>query len=294
VSTGNEQGLLGLAFHPGFATNKKLYVHYTDPDDHSHVVEYQVSATDPDRVDPATAREVFSVEQPYSNHNGGHLAFGPDGMLYIGMGDGGAAGDPRRAGQDPKQLLAKMLRLDVDTPDAKPEILHLGLRNPWRYAFDAKTGDLFIGDVGQNKWENVYVVGGNDPGHKNFGWNVVEGNHCYERRTCDRTGFTAPVVDYPHAQGCSITGGVVYRGKALPRLDGVYFYADYCTSLVRSFRWYADPSVPAGGVARDHWDWRASLDPDAKLQSISSFGVDHDGEILIVTLTGKVFRLAPR
>ena len=294
VSNGNEQGLLGLAFHPDFAKNRRLYVHYTAPDDHTHVVEYQVSASDPDTVDTATAREVFFIEQPYSNHNGGHLAFGPDGKLYIGMGDGGAAGDPLRAGQDLKNLLAKILRLDVDTAGAKPEIVHYGVRNPWRYAFDAKTGDLFIGDVGQNKWEYVFVVAGDDPARKNFGWNIVEGSHCYQKRDCDKTGFTLPVVEYGHDQGCSITGGVVYRGKALSALDGAYFYADYCTSLVRSFRYYKDPSVPAGGVARDHWDWRASLDPSARLQSISSFGVDHDGEILIVTLTGGVFRLAPR
>jgi len=293
VSTGNEQGLLGLAFHPGFATNGKLYVYFTAPDDSTHVVEYRVSSTDPDAVDMTTARELFTHAQPYSNHNGGNLAFGPDGLLYIGLGDGGAAGDPHEAGQDLSNLLAKMLRLDVDRADAKPEIAHLGLRNPWRYSFDARTGDLYIGDVGQDTWENVYVVAAADHERKNFGWNVAEGRHCFGKKECDRSAFTAPITDYPHAQGCSITGGVVYRGKALPALDGAYFYADYCTSLVRSFRWYRDPTAPAGGVARDHWDWRAAIDPSGTLQSISSFGVDADGEIYIVTLTGSIFMLAP-
>jgi glucose/arabinose dehydrogenase len=293
ISTGGEQGLLGLAFHPAFATNGKLYVHYTAPDDSTHIVEYQVGKTDRDHVDMATAREVYTHSQPYSNHNGGHLAFGPDGRLYIGLGDGGAAGDPLEAGQDLKQELAKMLRLDVDTPGAKVEIAHYGLRNPWRYAFDAKTGDLYIGDVGQDKWEYVFVVAAGD-GRKNFGWSVAEGRHCYEKKNCDRSGFTEPVADYPHSQGCSITGGVVYRGKALPELDGVYFYADYCTNIVRSFRWYKDASSPSGGAIRDHWEWRAALDPDEQLQSISSFGVDADGEVYIVSLAGVVFQLVPK
>jgi glucose/arabinose dehydrogenase len=294
VSTGNEQGLLGLAFHPKFATNKKLYVHYTDTDDHTHVVEYTVSADDPDRVDMATAREVFFHKQPYSNHNGGHLLFGPDGKLWIGLGDGGGGGDPLRAGQDMDQLLAKILRLDVDKPGAKPEIVHLGVRNPWRYAFDPKTGDFFIGDVGQNKWEYVFVVAGGDTRRHNFGWNIAEGRHCYNKRTCDRSGFTEPVVDYSHDEGCSLTGGVVYRGKAIPTLDGVYFYADYCTSLFRSFRFYRDTSDPAGGVARDHWNWRGVLDPGGRVNSISSFGVDADGEIYVVTLVGSIFKLVPK
>jgi glucose/arabinose dehydrogenase len=294
ISKGGEQGLLGLAFHPKFASNGKLYVNYTDPDDHTHVVEYQVSAANADQVDMKSAREVYFHKQPYSNHNGGHVLFGPDGKLYIGLGDGGAAGDPLDAGQDLDQELAKMLRLDVDAKTPKAEIVHYGLRNPWRYAFDAKTGDLFIADVGQDKWEYVFVVAGTDKARKNFGWSIAEGRHCYGKKQCDRSAFTEPVVDYPHDQGCSITGGEVYRGTAIPALDGVYFYADYCTNLVRSFRWFADPSAPSGGVARDHWDWRSALDPDAKLQSISSFGTDADGEMLIVTLTGSVFKLAPK
>ena len=287
VSTGNEQGLLGLAFHPGFAQNGRLYVNYTDLDDDTHVVEYRVSATDPDRIDPSSRREVFFLRQPYANHNGGDLVFGPDGKLWIGLGDGGSAGDPHGAGQDPGNLLAKMLRLDVDAARPAPEIVALGLRNPWRYAFDPATGDLYIGDVGQNRWESIYVVAGDDLTGHNFGWNVVEGAHCFERKRCDRSRFTAPVVDYPHTEGCSVTGGVVYRGAAVPELAGVYFYADYCTGLLRSLRW-----IRASGV-RDHWNWKPVLDPGNRVSSISSFGVDAAGELYIVTLVGDVYQLVP-
>lgn len=287
VSTGNEQGLLGLAFHPDFATNRRLFVNYTDGDGDTHVVEYQVRADDRLRVDPASARELLRIEQPYSNHNGGHLVIGPDRQLWIGTGDGGAAGDPRDNGQDPDALLGKMLRLDPDRPGARPEIVALGLRNPWRYAFDAATGDLYIADVGQNEWEQLYVVpAARTTGH-NFGWNRAEGRHCYDAATCDRSAFTAPVTDYPHADGCSVTGGLVYRGRALPELDGVYFYADYCTAFIRSFRWRAD------GI-RDHWDWKAALDPGTTLAQVSSFGVDHAGELYLLTLGGDVWRFARR
>jgi glucose/arabinose dehydrogenase len=295
LSEGNEQGLLGLAFHPRFATNGRLFVNYTAEDRNTHIVEYKVSAGSPDAVDMATRREIIEIDQPYSNHNGGGILFGPDGKLYAGMGDGGSAGDPRRAGQDPRKLLAKMLRFDVDAASPAPEILHLGLRNPWRFWFDAKDGALYIGDVGQNLWESVYVVSGTDGVRHNFGWNVVEGNHCYNARTCDRAGFTPPVADYSHDEGCSVTGGVTYHGKALPALEGRYFYADYCTGLLRSFVWTHDPSSPtAPGWIREHWDWKAAIDRRAQLTQISSFGVDHDGELYIVKLTGEILRLAPR
>ena len=296
VSTGNEQGLLGLAFHPGYATNRRLYVNYTDPDKDTHVVEYRASA-DGLRVDPNTARELLVVDQPYSNHNGGHLAFGPDGKLYVGLGDGGSAGDPLGAGQDLKQKLGKMLRLDVDAPStakAPTEIALYGLRNPWRYAFDPATGDLYIGDVGQDQWENVYVVAAGDRLVHNFGWNVSEGAHCFRSKECDQRNFTAPVADYPHAEGCSITGGQVYRGAALPELAGVYFYADYCTGLLRSFRWYRAPDERAGGVIRDHWDWKATLDRDGVLAQVSSFGTDAAGELYVVLLTGSIYQLVRR
>ena len=304
LSLGEEQGLLGLAFHPKFVENHKLYVNYTADNDDSHIVEYRVSASDPDAVDPATRREIVKIHQPYSNHNGGNLVFGPDGKLYAGFGDGGSAGDPERNGQNPKALLAKMLRFDVDAATPVAEHVHLGLRNPWRYSFDAKTGGLYIGDVGQNLWEYVFVAPLDGPG-RNFGWNVVEGSHCYAseprgeqvpvgggRATCDRTGFTPPVAEYPHDEGCSITGGFVYRGKALPMLDGRYFYADYCTGLLRSFVWTADRSSPtAPGWIRDHWDWKPAIDRRGLLSQISTFGVDHDGELYIVKLTGAIYQL---
>jgi glucose/arabinose dehydrogenase len=291
LSDGNEQGLLGLAFHPQFASNGRLYVDYTTEDKATHIVEYKVMAGDPNRVDPSTARELVRIEHPYSNHNGGNLMFGPDGKLYAGMGDGGSANDPHRNGQNPKALLAKIMRFDVDAANPQPEIVHIGVRNPWRFWFDAKSGDLYIGDVGQNLWENVYVVA-NDGARHNFGWNVVEGNHCFDADTgagaasCDRTGFTAPVADYGHDQGCSVTGGVTYRGRALPVLDGRYFYADYCTGLLRSFMWTGT------GIA-DHWDWKPALDKRGVLQQISSFGTDADGEVYIVELTGSIYKLVP-
>ena len=295
LSTGAEEGLLGLAFHPKFAQNGRLYVNYTSEDMSTHIVEYKVLAANPDAVDLTTARELIEIAQPYSNHNGGNLLFGPDGKLYTGMGDGGSAGDPHKNGQNPKALLAKILRFDVEAPKPAPEIVHLGSRNPWRFWFDKPTGALYIGDVGQNLWENVYVVA-NDGLVHNFGWNVVEGNHCFQATTCEASAFTPPVADYPHDQGCSVTGGVTYRGKALPQLAGRYFYADYCTGLLRSFTWTHDPSSPtARGWIRDHWDWKPTLDGGDELAQISSFGVDGDGEVYIVRLDpGAIFMLAPK
>jgi glucose/arabinose dehydrogenase len=292
LSRGNEQGLLGLAFHPSFAKNNKLYIHFTAKDDSTHVVEYRVGS-DPDAVDVATRRELLHVEQPYSNHNGGHVEFGPDGKLYTGLGDGGAANDPQRNGQNDKSLLAKMLRIDVDAADPKVEIVHKGLRNPWRFSFDRKTGDLIIGDVGQNLWEYVHGVRGGDTKRHNFGWNIVEGTHCFNadtggnKKSCDKTAFTPPLVEYPHDEGCSITGGYVYRGKALPALDGRYFYADYCTGLLRSFKF-------TNGFVREHWDWKRAIDREGVLTQVSSFGVDHDGELYIVELTGSIYQLVPK
>jgi glucose/arabinose dehydrogenase len=289
LSDGNEQGLLGLAFHPRFAENHRLYVDYTDADGNTHVVEYRVGAATPDRVDPTTARELFHLDQPYSNHNGGDLVFGPDGKLWIGTGDGGSANDPHGNGQNPKVLLAKMLRLDVDAPGATPEIVGLGLRNPWRYSFDSATGDLYIGDVGQNTWENVYAVAHDDLTGHNFGWNLREGRHCFAADPCDAPGLTAPVVEYKHGDlGCSVTGGFVYRGKALPALVGAYFYADFCTAMVWSFRW-----TPDGGAV-EHWSWKAALDPEGALTNVSAFGTDADGELYVASLDGTIFRFEPK
>jgi len=293
LSKANEQGLLGLAFSPSFASDGKLYVNYTDDDDATRIIELAVSKTNPDAVDPTSRRDIATIAQPYSNHNGGNLVFGPDGKLYVGMGDGGSAGDPERNGQNPTALLAKILRFDVSKPAPAPEIVHMGVRNPWRFSFDAKTGDLYIGDVGQNLWEYVFVVPKDTPS-RNFGWNVVEGKHCFRSKDCDRTGFTPPVIEYSHRDGCSITGGLVYRGKALPDLVGRYFYADFCTNFVRSFVWTADPATPtAAGWAREHWEWNAAIDPKEQITQISSFGTDHDGELYLVSLDGVIYRLAP-
>jgi glucose/arabinose dehydrogenase len=287
VSTGNEQGLLGLAFHPQWASNGLLYIYYTDRSDDIHVLEYRMSLSDPDVVDTKTGKEIFFAKHPYTNHNGGHLEFGPDGKLYMGLGDGGAAGDPLRAGQDDEQVLAKMLRIDVDAKDPKAEIVAKGVRNPWRFDFDSKTGDLYIGDVGQDEWEMLYAVPAGELDGKNFGWSVSEGRHCYGKRRCDMSAFTPPVTDYSHEVGCSVTGGVVYRGAALPALDGVYFYADYCTAILRSFRWAKD------GI-RQHWDWRPVLDPEGQLSQISSFGLDEAGEVYVVSLAGTIWKIVPR
>ncbi len=285
LARGNEQGLLGLVFHPDFAHNHKLYVDYTDRDGKTHVVEHKVDASGRALV-AGSARELFSIAQPFSNHNAGDLQFAPDGTLWVGLGDGGAGGDPMSNGQNPKALLASMLRIDVDTPGAKPEIVLKGLRNPWRYSFDAKTGDLYIGDVGQDKWEEVDVIPAGVTG-LNLGWNRMEGFHCYKpARDCDRTGLTLPVVEYSHKDGCSVTGGHVYRGKAIPALDGVYFYADYCPpSRINSFRWSKDTGV------RDHWSWTKSLNPNGTIAEVSSFGVDAAGELYVVSLRGTIYQL---
>ena len=282
----NEQGLLGLAFHPGFAENGKLYVNYTNKSGDTRVVEYTVKSDERVAVDTSSARVLLEIDQPWGNHNGGDVRFGPDGKLYVGTGDGGAANDPKGAGQDDTTRLAKLLRIDVDAAEPRVEIVGKGLRNPWRSAFDPETGDLYIADVGQNQWEYVHVVAHDDLDGHNFGWNIMEGTHCFLDDDCDKTGLTPAVVEYPHSEGCSITGGVVYRGKAIPALLGAYFYADFCTTLLRSFRWSPD------GV-RDHWDWQPIIDADNKLGTVSAFGVDADGEMYIVLLDGDIYHLVP-
>jgi glucose/arabinose dehydrogenase len=288
VSRGhNEQGLLGLAFHPAFATNRRFFVNFTDRRGATRVLEYRASKSDPEQLAGGEPRQWLEIEQPWGNHNGGGLEFGPDGKLYVGTGDGGAAGDPLNSGQDPKSLLGKMLRLDVDGGEAGPEIVQLGLRNPWRYDFDRETGDLYIGDVGQDRWEWVNVVAAAKIDGVNFGWNVTEGSRCFRARDCDAERFTPPAIEYDHQTGCSITGGEVYRGRAIPALRGHYFYADFCTAIIRSFRW--DPD----GV-RDHGDWKPVLDPDFRLAQIASFGHDAAGELYLVSLAGPIYKIVPK
>jgi glucose/arabinose dehydrogenase len=300
VSTGGEQGLFGLAFDPAYADNGRFVVHYTDVGGNTVVSLFRVSADDADRADPASETIVLTAEQPFSNHNGGQILFGPDGMLYIGLGDGGSSGDPGGRGQALTDLLGSILRVDVrtgtgytippDNPflgraDAKPEIWSFGLRNPWRFTFDPATGDLYIADVGQNAWEEVDVVpaaAGAGRG-ANFGWNVTEGRHCFAQANCDLTQFTLPVLEYGHGEGCSITGGYVYRGAAIPALQGHYFYADYCQGWVRSFRLQ-------DGQAVEPQQW-PTLAPGG---AITSFGQDAAGELYVLSAEGRVSRIVPQ
>ncbi len=300
VSTGSEQGLLGLAFDPDYATNGRFVVHYTDLTGNTRVSTFVRSATDPDLADPGTGQLVLAAEQPFSNHNGGQLVFGPDGYLYLGLGDGGSGGDPQGRGQDLTDLLGSILRLDVRTAtpyaippnnpfagrtDVRPEIWSYGLRNPWRFSFDRTTGDLYVGDVGQNAWEEVDVSPAAQGAGKavNFGWNIMEGRHCFGASSCDQTGLALPVLEYDHAQGCSITGGYVYRGSAIPEIRGHYFYGDYCGGWVRSLRYQA-------GTVVDQAQW-PSLAPGG---SILSFGEDAAGELYVLSSDGRVFRIIPR
>ncbi|HEX9054992.1 MAG TPA: PQQ-dependent sugar dehydrogenase [Gemmatimonadales bacterium] len=302
VSGGPEQGLLGLAFDPAYSTNGRFVVNYTDLNGDTRISAFRVSA-DPDVADVSTETVLLAVPQPFPNHNGGGLAFGPDGYLYAGLGDGGGGGDPNGNGQSLATLLGKLLRIDLNggTPYAVPpdnpfaaaagpatrgEIWSYGLRNPWRFSFDRLTHDLYIGDVGQDAHEEIDVApapGGGGGGGLNFGWNRMEGAHCYPPTAgdaCDRAGLTLPVVDYDHGQGCSVTGGYVYRGAAIPDLQGVYLYGDYCQGFVRSFRF-------AGGQATDQRDWQA-LRPSG---NVTSFGEDAAGEVYVLTAQGGVYRI---
>ena len=291
VGYGGERGLLSLAFHPRYAENGTFFVNYTDRNGDTQVERYRASA-DSNRADPASGRLVLRVEQPYANHNGGHILFGPDGMLYIGMGDGGSGGDPHGNGQDPATLLGKLLRIDVsqepyaipaDNPTQRGmrrEIWARGLRNPWRMAFDRETGLLYVAYVGQNHWEEVHVVPGRRPGI-NYGWNIMEGRHCFRRPICDQRGLTLPVLEYGHDEGCSITGGLVYRGTRIPAAIGRYFFSDYCTGFVRSFRY-------VNGAATELREWRLP-----RLRDVTSFGEDAEGEMYILTQDGTVRRIVP-
>ncbi|MGD8490211.1 MAG: PQQ-dependent sugar dehydrogenase, partial [Anaerolineae bacterium] len=246
VVYGGERGLLGLAFHPDYPSNGYFYVNYTRVEDGATViVRYSVSPSNPDRADPNSASVLLEIPQPYTNHNGGQLLFSPvDGYLYIGMGDGGSGGDPENNAQDTSTLLGAMLRLDVDsaTPyaippdnpyvgvDGRDEIWAIGLRNPWRFSFDRDNGDLYIGDVGQNEWEEIDYQAAGTPGGVNFGWRCKEGSHEYNFvGDCLAAELTDPIAEYSHDDGRSVTGGFVYRGQDYPALTGRYFYADYVT-----------------------------------------------------------------
>ena len=300
-SSGSEQGLLGLAFSPDFAATGHVFVNYTDLDGNTVVARFQTQPGAPDAADPASEFTVLQLQQPAGNHNGGMLAFGPDGYLYIGTGDGGAAFDRFENGQNPATLLGKMLRLDVtmdptvpyvippDNPwageeadgvEVRDEIWAFGLRNPWRFSFDRLTHDLWIADVGQNQYEEINFTPAGSPGGLNFGWPIQEAASCVQGGdACDRSGLEQPILEYDHSGHCSVTGGYVYRGSAYPGLHGVYFYGDYCSGTI----WAA---VPNGeGV------WQSAIVQRSGLL-LSSFGEDEAGEIYLTDIAGGgVYRL---
>jgi glucose/arabinose dehydrogenase len=274
-SSGNEQGLLGLAFDPGYARNHRFYVNYTaKPRGDTYVYSYR---SDGVRAIRSSRKLLLHVAQPYSNHNGGNLVFGPDGKLYVGMGDGGAGGDPENRAQNPGELLGKLLRLDP-LGKAKPVVAALGLRNPWRFSYDRKTGDLYIGDVGQNAIEEIDYVPAGDRRLLNFGWRVYEGKSGYQQGELGPGVLTGPLVQYPHDQGCSVIGGFVYRGKAVKAAAGRYFYGDACSGTIWSLK-------VANGAAAD-----VRVEP-FRVSSISSFGESAAGELYLVSLEGAIYRL---
>jgi glucose/arabinose dehydrogenase len=304
VSKGSEQGLLGLAFHPDFATNRKLYVNFTDVNGDTIIRQYRTSSTNPNVVATSSAVTILKVAQPYDNHNGGMLAFGPDGYLYIGLGDGGSGGDPGNRAQSKDTLLGKILRIDVNgttsttryrNPSSNPfvgvpgrdEIWQFGLRNPWRFSFDRANGNLWIGDVGQDAWEEVDRAVRTSSGAGrgvNWGWRVLEGFHCYNPSTgCSSTGKTMPVLEYDHGGGrCSVTGGYVYRGSAVPVLVGGYVFADFCSGEM----WVIN-ATSASPATRT-----LLLDTDA---TISSFGEGSTGELYVVDRgAGRLYQVVQR
>lgn len=277
VVSGGEQGLLSVAFHPQFAKNHRFYVDYTDLDGNTRVVEYRASK-DGTHALAGSRRQLLFVHQPYSNHNGGQLAFGPDGKLYIGMGDGGSGGDPENRAQNLGSRLGKLLRINATKRGAKPEIVAYGLRNPWRFSFDRKTGDLYIGDVGQDKWEEIDYLPRSSSGLIDFGWSVYEGNSRYSSRTVNPAGrLVFPVHVYSHSVGCSVTGGFVYRGSAVPSARGLYFFGDYCSGRIWTFR-------VSGGHA-------TGVRLRQRISSLSSFGEDARGELYAISLEGRLYKL---
>jgi glucose/arabinose dehydrogenase len=296
VLAGGEQGLLGMAFHPRYDTNGHFYVNHTDAAGATRVARFRVSA-DPDVAEAASEQPVLSVAQPFDNHNGGMIAFGPDGMLYIGMGDGGWGGDPQNHGQNPATLLGSMLRIDMDgaspyaIPADNPFVGHAtyreetwayGLRNPWRFSFDRGTGDAYIADVGQGAAEEVSHQPAGSAGGENYGWRITEGSRCFAPQSgCSTDGLTLPVHEYGHGPACSITGGYVYRGVDFPALQGRYFFGDFCAGWIHSF-------VLVEGGASDVQD---HSDDVGTVSALASFGEDGRGELYVVSLGGTIYRI---
>ena len=316
LTPGSEEGLLGLAFHPDYNNNGYFYLNYVNKNDSSIVSRFSVSK-DPNIADEKTEKIILGIPQPYGNHNGGHLAFGPrDGMLYIGFGDGGKWGDPYNNAQDLNSLLGAILRINVDKGDPysipadnpfinqgskRAEIFCYGLRNPWRFSFDRETNDLTIGDVGQNLWEEINWLTWEKSLGANFGWRTMEGDHCYNPEDfCDTTGLIMPVFEYPNnasylkiligmdereATGCSVTGGYVYRGTENPRLWGTYIFGDYCTGRIWSF-------TLNNGKPSNFQNLRTELKKHSKDVPlfISSFGEDSFGELYVVDYLGAIYK----
>ena len=292
LRSGGEQGLLGIAVHPNFPTDPRVFVDYTDRNGDTIVASLRLDPDDPNRLEASSEQRLLFVDQPYANHNGGALAFGPDGHLYVSLGDGGAGGDPHDNGQRLDTLLGKILRIDIDdtdtyrVPSDNPfadgggmgEIWVSGLRNPWRMSFDRETGDLWIGDVGQGSWEEVDVARAGLGGH-NFGWRVMEGSHCYRADSCDREGLTLPASDYGRDQGCTVIGGFVYRGSTYAFLRGAYLFADYCSGNLFAIDAraddYASPTVVGNGS-----------------NGIAGWGEDAAGELYVMALNGTISRVA--
>jgi len=295
ITSGGERGLLGLAFHPKYPEDPRFFVDYTDGNGDTQVSSFTVDPANPDRADPGSEVKILFVTQPYANHNGGAVAFGPDGDLYISLGDGGSGGDPLGNGQSLTTALGKILRIDIDRTEGghpyavpadnpfagqtTPEIFVYGLRNPWRMSFDRLNGDLWIGDVGQGEWEEVDVVRAGTSG-QNFGWNRMEGAHCFRPATgCDEGGLVLPVAEYSHDSGCTVIGGDVYRGSQQSALIGGYLFADYCSGII----WAIDPAVEGPREPT------VVADTDAE---ISSFGVDEAGEVYATDLSsGELLRV---
>ena len=289
-----ERGLLGLAFSPDYATSGIFYINYTDVEGTTIVARYHVSADDPDVADPASAETILWQEQPYANHNGGHMAFGADGYLYISLGDGGSGGDPENRAQNLGTWLGKILRVDVSgetyalpednpfvgTEDALPEIWAYGLRNVWRFSFDRATNDLYLADVGQNQWEEVNFQPADSAGGENYGWRPYEATHPYSGEPASES-MVLPVAEYGHNLGASISGGYVYRGAAVPDLVGAYIYGDFGSGNIWSL--YRD----ANG------DWQNNLFMSNSGHTISSFGEDENGELYLVDYNGTILRFDP-
>jgi glucose/arabinose dehydrogenase len=300
ITTGGERGLLGIALHPRFPTDPRIFVDYTDKDGNTVVSSFRLAGGVAPRFDPASETVILQVEQPFPNHNGGGLGFGPDGNLSIALGDGGSGGDPQGNGQSLDALLAKLLRIDIDHPAdgvpysipsdnpfgglagvklPRPEIWLWGLRNPFRFSFDRATGDLWIGDVGQDRWEEIDVVRAGTPGGVNFGWNVMEGAHCYQpAEGCVQTGLALPTTEYGHDQGCAVIGGAVYRGTRYPILRGAYLFTDSCSGTIWAIPAATNKPVPPVAVGESGG-------------SPAGFGQDTNGELYLANLDGTISRI---